>query len=117
MTSEEGWSGRHKGNCAALSKAGFTDWKVPAQANLKTIITVASTAVDPNKYYYLPYISPNIQASSSNDYYYWSSEEYDNDTQNTVRWLDSKYNGGDKASYGQRAKTSLMRIICVRDLN
>ena len=28
--------------CAALTKAGFTDWKVPAQSNLKTIITVAS---------------------------------------------------------------------------
>ena len=51
--------------CAALSKAGFTDWKVPAQANLKTIITVASTAVDPNNYYYLPNINPNLWKSYS----------------------------------------------------
>ena len=68
--------------CAALSKAGFTDWEVPAQGNLKTIITVASTAVDPNDYYYLPYISSNIQTNPS----YWSSDEYDNDTQKIVYW-------------------------------
>ena len=103
--------------CAALSKAGFTDWEVPAQGNLKTIITVASTAVDPNDYYYLPYISPNISTYSSKRYYYWSSDEYDNDSQKTVEWKDSKYNGDDEASYVVRAKTSLMRIICVRDSN
>ena len=103
--------------CAALSKAGFTDWKVPAQSNLKTIITVASTVVDPNDYYYLPYISPNIQTISSKSYYYWSSDEYDNDSQKTVRWVDSKYNGSDKASYTITRKTNLVRIICVRDLN
>jgi hypothetical protein len=103
--------------CAALSKAGFTDWEVPAQGNLKTIITVASTAVDPNDYYYLPYISPNISTYSSKSYYYWSSEEYDNDSQISVQWQDSKHNGNDEASYVVRAKTSLMRIICVRDLN
>ena len=75
--------------CAALSKAGFTDWKVPAQANLKTIITVASTAVNPNNYYYLPYINPNIEYGwSTKYYYYWSSEEYDNDSQKTVNWYD-----------------------------
>ena len=104
--------------CAALSKAGFTDWEVPAQGNLKTIITVASTAVDPNDYYYLPYISPNIETYSSKSYYYWSSDEYDNDSQKTVRWVDSKYNGNDKASYADGLpKTSLHRIICVRDSN
>ena len=103
--------------CAALSKAGFTDWEVPAQGNLKTIITVASTAVDPNDYYYLPYISPNIQANSYQNYYYWSSEENDNNSQKIVQWQDRDFNGGDKASYGQHAKTSLHRIICVRDSN
>ena len=107
MTSEEGWSGRHKGNCAALSQAGFTDWEVPAQGNLKTIITVASTAVDPNDYYYLPYISPNISTYSSKSYYYWSSEEYDNDSQISVQWQDSKHNGNDEASYVVRAKTEV----------
>ena len=103
--------------CAALSKAGFTDWKVPAQANLKTIITVASTAVDPNNYYYLPYISPNIQTISYKDYYYWSSDEYDNDTQKTANWLDSNESGTDRAEYSTSNKTNLARIICVRDLN
>ena len=103
--------------CAALSKAGFTDWEVPAQGNLKTIITVASTAVDPNNYYYLPYISPNIETYNHSWYYYWSSDEYDNDSQKTVVWGDSKYNGGDSASYDRIDKTSLARIICVRDLN
>jgi len=103
--------------CAALSKAGFTDWKVPAQANLKTIITVASTAVDPNNYYYLPYISPNIQSSSYKNYYYWSSEENDNDSQKIVQWQDSKYSTSDKASYSTQLKTALVRIICVRDSN
>ena len=95
--------------CAALSKAGFTDWKVPAQANLKTIITVASTAVNPNNYYYLPYISSNLQT----DPMYWSSEENDNDTQKTVYW----YRKGNYALYTTRTKTDLVRIICVRDLN
>jgi len=103
--------------CAALSKAGFTDWKVPAQANLKTIIAVASTAVDPNDYYYLPYISPNIQVSSYRNYDYWSSEEYDNDSQKIVRYQDTKYNGGDSTNYTTTIKTNLIRIICVRDLN
>ena len=103
--------------CAALSKAGFTDWEVPAQGNLKTIITVASTAVDPNDYYYLPYISPNIETYGSTSYYYWSSEEYDNVSQKIVQWQDSKHNGNDSASYTWRNKTDLFRIICVRDLN
>ena len=93
--------------CAALSKAGFTDWKVPAQANLKTIITVASTAVDPNNYYYLPYISSNIQTNPS----YWSSEENDNVSQKTVYW----YIRGNYAQYSVTTKTVLVRIICVRD--
>ena len=103
--------------CAALSKAGFTDWKVPAQANLKTVITVASTAVDPNNYYYLPYISPNIALSSYRNYYYWSSEEYDNVSQKIVYWQDSSNKGRDDATYSTRLKTYLLRIICVRDSN
>ena len=104
--------------CAALSKAGFTDWEVPAQGNLKTIITVASTAVDPNNYYYLPNINPNLKKSAGyRTYSYWSSEEYDNVSQKTVQWRDSKHNGNDSASYGAHYKTDLVRIICVRDLN
>ena len=105
--------------CAALSKAGFTDWKVPAQANLKTIITVASTAVDPNNYYYLPNINPNIEYGWSNKYYYyWSSEEYDNDSQKTVNWYDrGTVSKTDLTEYGTRNKTDLARIICVRDSN
>ena len=103
--------------CAALSKAGFTDWEVPAQGNLKTIITVASTSVDPNDYYYLPYISPNIQTISSKSYYYWSSEEYDNDSQKTVEWRDTAGSSNDKAVYITTLKTDLVRIICGRDSN
>ena len=104
--------------CAALSKAGFTDWKVPAQANLKTIITVASTAVDPNNYYYLPNINPNLWKSYSyRTYSYWSSEEYDNDTQKTANWLDLYESATDRAEYSTSNKTNLARIICVRDLN
>ena len=104
--------------CAALSKAGFTDWKVPAQANLKTIITVASTAVDPNNYYYLPNINPNLWKSYSyRTYSYWSSEEYDNDTQKTANWLDLNESATDRAEYSTSNKTNLARIICVRDLN
>lgn len=105
--------------CAALTKAGFTDWKVPAQVNLKTIITVASTAVDPNNYYYLPYINPNIEDGWSNKYYYyWSSEEYDNDSQKTVNWYDrGTVYVTDLTVYGTRNKTDLARIICVRDSN
>ena len=103
--------------CAALSKAGFTDWKVPAQANLKTIITVASTAVDPNNNYYLPNINPNLKKSAGyRTYSYWSSEEYDNDTQKTANWLDLS-SGADRAEYSTSNKTNLARIICVRDLN
>ena len=103
--------------CAALSKAGFTDWEVPAQGNLKTIITVASTAVDPNDYYYLPYISPNIDVSHYRNYYYWSSEEIDNVSQKVVYWQDSKHIGKDHATYGSGEKTYPRRIICVRDSN
>ena len=104
--------------CAALSKAGFTDWKVPAQANLKTIITVASTAVDPNNNYYLPNINPNLKKSAGyRTYSYWSSEEYDNDTQKTANWLDLSESGTDRAEYSTSNKTNLARIICVRDLN
>ena len=105
--------------CAALSKAGFTDWKVPAQANLKTIITVASTAVDPNKYYYLPYITPNVNTSYYKYYYYWSSEEYDNDTQKGAHWYDSgaPQFASDTVGYTNLTKTDLARIICVRDSN
>jgi len=107
--------------CAALSKAGFTDWKVPAQANLKTIITVASTAVDPNNSYYLPRLNPNLESGRNNGsyYYYWSSEEYDNDSQKSVAWVDRSpfYSDPDSADYSTRNKTSLDRIICVRDSN
>ena len=107
--------------CAALSKAGFTDWKVPAQANLKTIITVASTAVDPNNSYYLPRLNPNLESgrNSGSYYYYWSSEEYDNDSQKSVAWVDRSpfFNDPDSADYSTRNKTSLDRIICVRDSN
>ena len=105
--------------CAALSKAGFTDWKVPAQANLKTIITVASTAVDPNNSYYLPRLNPNLESGRNNGsyYYYWSSEEYDNDSQKTVEWRDTAGSSNDKAVYITTLKTDLVRIICVRDLN
>ena len=103
--------------CAALSKAGFTDWKVPAQANLKTIITVASTAVNPNNYYYLPYINPNKSNSNYAGYSYWSSEEYDNDSQKTVEWRDTAGSSNDKAVYITTLKTDLVRIICVRDSN
>ena len=105
--------------CAALSKAGFTDWKVPAQANLKTIITVASTAVDPNNYYYLPYITPNVNTGYYKKDYYWSSEEYDNDRQKGAYWHDSGASqfGSDRVSYTNLTKTDLARIICVRDLN
>jgi hypothetical protein len=105
--------------CAALSKSGFTDWKVPAQVNLKTIITVSSTAVDPNNYYYLPYINPNIEYGwSTKYYYYWSSEEYDNDSQKTVNWYDrGTVYVTDLTEYGTRNKTDLARIICVRDSN
>ena len=107
--------------CAALSKVGFTDWKVPAQANLKTIITVASTAVDPNNSYYLPRLNPNLESGRNNGsyYYYWSSEEYDNDSQKSVAWVDRSpfFNYPDSADYSTRNKTSLDRIICVRDSN
>ena len=104
--------------CAALSKAGFTDWEVPAQGNLKTIISLASTAVDPNNYYYLPNINPNLWKSYSyRTYSYWSSEEYDNDTQKTANWLDLSESGTDRAEYSTSNKTNLARIICVRDLN
>ena len=106
--------------CAALSKAGFTDWKVPAQSNLKTIITVASTSVDPNNYYYLPNINPNLHKSAwSRTYSYWSSEEYDNDTQKGAYWHDSGASqfGSDRVGYTNLTKTDLARIICVRDLN
>ena len=107
--------------CAALSKAGFTDWKVPAQANLKTIITVASTAVDPNNSYYLPRLNPNLESgrNTGSYYYYWSSEGYDNGSQKSVAWVDRSpfYDDPDSADYSTRNKTSLDRIICVRDLN
>ena len=105
--------------CAALSKAGFTDWKVPAQGNLKTIITVASTAVDPNNYYYLPYITPNVNTGYYKQDDYWSSEEYDNDTQKGAYWHDSGASqfGSDRVGYTNLNKTNLARIICVRDLN
>ena len=107
--------------CAALSKAGFTDWKVPAQANLKTIITVASTAVDPNNSYYLPRLNPNLESgrNTGSYYYYWSSEGYDNGSQKSVAWVDRSpfYNDPDSADYSTRNKTSLDRIICVRDSN
>ena len=105
--------------CAALSKAGFTDWKVPAQSNLKTILTVASTSVDPNNYYYLPNINPNLWKSYSyRTYSYWSSEEYDNDSQKTVNWYDrGTVHKTDLTEYGTRNKTDLARIICVRDSN
>jgi len=105
--------------CADLSKAGFTDWKVPAQANLKTIITVSSTAVDPNNYYYLPYITPNVNTGYYKKDNYWSSEEYDNDTQKGAYWHDSGASqfGSDRVGYTNLTKTDLARIICVRDLN
>lgn len=46
--------------CSNSSKAGFTDWEIPLQANLRTILTIASRAVDPNNNYYLPNINPDI---------------------------------------------------------
>ena len=105
--------------CAALSKAGFTDWKVPAQGNLKTIITISSTAVDPNNYYYLPYITPNVNTGYYKMDNYWSSEEYDNDTQKGAYWHDSGASqfGSDRVGYTNLTKTDLARIICVRDMN
>ena len=76
--------------------------------------------VDPNNSYYLPYLNPNLESGRNHGsyYYYWSSEEYDNDSQKTVNWFDrgSVYST-DLTVYGTRNKTDLARIICVRDSN
>ncbi len=45
----------------------------------------------------------------------WSSEEYDNDSQKTVYWLDGYSASVDSAKNGTLIKKSQTRIICVRD--